>query len=710
MRIIFDRALLQKNMLALWDDQLNVQGKTAVSLEQLSLIMDSFASLGCNLDADSVRLLHGLSAEQLKVFYNEKYLLLALEKGVNVQHKVFYPNFPNMEGITPQEYYIRAALHYVTAQKDDVGFANQDLPQHEPVAVNNTKKTTLHVVDQKTAENMLVEIGNDALQQNLPIPESAKPIYKAIWTKYAARITPSSIPFKESMAFYINTFLQRDDKNRPLLTYGLVRFCKTVTDLLRVYAIVSGEVELRDVHFVSLPRSSRKVFLQRFEELCSTSSVGEDLQRHEFLWKRATELLHPYDFRKQFPTAFSYICDLRNDMLAPTFYSALELSLCKPRLYVACLATRPTEFARRLDFMLRTFDNQHIVLEQFRAIADKVSVNVLVGLWKYYLARPDLRDQRNIVFYSQGSFVVVSNPENRKPLCKQLCDQVIQIVQEALFNRFKCYPQRGKLYIAPCMSNYMVPASVRNASAQTRTLTLGTTLPLDGDRDCDYVRLFTHWRNCDDERIDIDLSIILWDEQLNMVRSLWWRELDASDLDSFHSGDFTTAPDGASEFIDLNLDKAAEVCRYVSVHNVVFTGQSFASIPECFSGAMFLPKRGKKGEVFNPQFVKHKFDLVQSANNNMSFVFDVVERKIIWADCNTNLPDAVGLTAVNDSSLQILMRKVLAQNVSIADWMKLHLSHLELTEKRDEADFIVEETSDANVSPFDIAAFSTNWM
>ena len=64
-----------------------------------------------------------------------------------------------------------------------------------------------------------------------------------------------------------------------------------------------------------------------------------------------------------------------------------------------------------------------------------------------------------------------------------------------------------------------------------------------------------------------------------------------------------------SEFVDLDYKKARKYARYAVVTNSVYTGQDFADIPECFSGVMFMPQIGKKGSVFNPEFVKYKFDL-----------------------------------------------------------------------------------------------------
>ena len=47
-----------------------------------------------------------------------------------------------------------------------------------------------------------------------------------------------------------------------------------------------------------------------------------------------------------------------------------------------------------------------------------------------------------------------------------------------------------------------------------------------------------------------------------------------------YSGDITSAPEGASEFIDLEYKKARQFGRYVVISNTVYTGQNFCDIPE----------------------------------------------------------------------------------------------------------------------------------
>lgn len=710
MQRIFKLALLSKDKLVL---EQNISGGATdelVSAEQIAAVLNSFGSLGYTLDGESVRLLAKLDAVALTAFYNENYIVLCKAKGADVEHRLFYPNFPDMAGITPDEYFLRAVLHYLTVDKDDYGFDNPDIPERAAKQVDSRDKTVLSIVTEQQADDILVAMASDALAQNLPIPDGKLDLYRQLWQHYDERIHPQEIPFKQNMALYVLSFFDWYNNETPKITYEHLCFCKTVTDVLRVYsAVTSGATDLvQPVYFASLPRSSRRALLRKLDELCHNDNAGEDFRRHEFSWKVAAELLHPYDFRKQYPTAFEFICMLRQGTLPQSFESRLETLLVDEPSYLQLLRTRPTEYVRRLDFMLRTFTNKAAVLRCFLNIIDGVSTNALYALWNYYLNRANLTPYRDFVFY-HGRTIAVEVDETRREMPRFICDKVVELVTWELKRRFGEYPQRGKVFIADDMANYTVPTSARTSSGQIHTLNYGTMLSVDeGNEPTDFVRLFTHWHNKADERVDIDLSVELVSDDLQSVISLSWHNMSGGQMfDSYHSGDLTTAPDGASEFVDLNIAKAREFGRYALVCNYCYTGQHFADIPECFSGVMFMPDHAKEGKVFNPQFVKFKFDLAQHSNKNVAFVLDLETRKLIWMDTNI-VSVANELIASDDYGMVVALRKVLQRRISVADWMEMHLSHLELTDNRAEADFVVDVGG--NVDPTDAENFAVNWM
>ena len=120
-----------------------------------------------------------------------------------------------------------------------------------------------------------------------------------------------------------------------------------------------------------------------------------------------------------------------------------------------------------------------------------------------------------------------------------------------------------------------------------------------------------------------------------------------------------------------------------------------------------MSDRAKEGEVFNPQFVKFKFDLAQHSNKNVAFALDLETRKLIWMDTNIVSVDNQ-LIASEDYGMIVALRKLLQRRISVADWMEMHLSHLELTDNRADADYVVDVGG--NVDPTDTENFAVNWM
>ena len=711
MNKLFKLVLLSKDKLLFELKKSSGAAEAPVTAEQIAAVLDSFGSLGYTLDVPSICKLAQSNLPSLKSFYNQTYILLNNAKGGNVEHKIFYPNFPDMKGISPDEYVLRAVLHYITVDENDYGFANHDIAAHEAKNIDNDKKIVLSLVDKKQADSILLQVANDALTQKLPIPESKQDAYIELWRHYSDRIAPEEIPYKENLALYVYAIKEGEDVDSNIIPYEKLSFCKTVTDVLRVYAALSdADVQLAErIWFYPLPRVTRRAFLHKIDDLCHTTNVAEDFLRHEFLWKRATELLHPYDYRKQYPLAFDYICMLRSGKLGQTFESRLNASLADEYSYLLLLRTRPTEYARRLDFMLRTFKDTEMVLGMFKDIVDGVSVNVLHALWNYYLNRTELGEFRDFVFYN-GRTKTAEVEENRPEMSAELCDKVLSLIKDELSKRFASYPQKGKLYIADGMQNYTLPISSRSASRQIHTLNYGTKLSVDDGEKADFVRLFTHWHNSD-ERIDIDLSVELIAENMYDAVSLSWHNMSGGVMfDSYHSGDLTTAPDGASEFVDLNIAEARKFGRYALVCNYCYTEQLFCDIPECFSGVMFMPQRAKEGEVFNPQFVKFKFDLSQRANSNIAFALDLETRELIWMDTSMLQSNSSPCVAAGDYGKIIALRRVLQKRASVYEWMKLHASHLQLADNREEADYVVDVTDNANVDPTDTENFVSKWM
>ena len=683
---------------------------------QLAAVIGSFASLGFELDSDSVKLLSKISEADLRDFYLSSFEIMKIAKGAHVPHVVFYPNFPNIEHISDEEFYVRAILHYLTAGGDSQCFMNQDIsdiPHREEI--HNEIKEVLHVISKETAEKIIVDIVNASFEQKTAIHFVSHGFLKDAFIDFHDQISPKAIPFRENISSYI-AFIYSSNKNKKfgeIATKDNLKFVTTVTDVLRIYAVLSNSSELLlyNIDFKSLDRATRRLFLSILDDIASRNqNVLNDFVRHEFLWKRAFEKLHVGEYKKLYPTIVRIVSDFRNNRYK-TFYAKLEEAKSNQTQYLLLLSTRPGEFARRLDSILRNSSyNSDLTLEMFKKIATKVSTTVLMQLWEFFMNR-NRYDTR--MFSSKRSFstVYVEKEDNRNPISSELIEKVIHIIEEALMDIYATYPKYENVYISEELKNYAVPRNARNASSQHKTLTYGTRIKLDIEEGS-YLRFFTHWKNINEiTHVDIDLSLELVDESFSKIQSVSWHNMGGGrHIETFHSGDIIDAPNGASEFIDLNYQKARKQYRYALITNSVYTRQEFASIPECFSGVMFLPKCGKSGEVFQPEFVKYKFDLTQiGSNQNIAFAIDLETLELIWLDCpfyhNRNR-----IVASGNYGIILALKNALKTHMNMYKFLSLHQKHLTFAKSKEEAEIIFSDSDDATIKPFDFDKIASEWL
>ena len=690
--------------------------------EEIAALLNSFGSLGYTLNKEGIVKLSMLNSLDLASFYQTNYKVLKEVTGVSKRHQVFYPCFPNVEKFSDEEMYVRAILHYLTVEEDDQGFMNQDLKDFPRMNVSSSKKEVLKVINEEEAIKILVDLTRDAFEGKVAIPYSLLELAKLVLKDYKELVVINDIPFKENIALYIDCLLPRKKsfKYSDYLSLDTLRFVSTPTDLLRVYAIIShGDQTLRNnTKFISLDRKCRRLFLALLNELALHNHYFiDDLARHEFLWKKAFEKLHVGEYKNAFPMIFENAQKLRNDDYF-TFYGKLESLKENQTKYIALLKTRPGEFARRLDYLVRTPDyDLDYTLNAFLEVSSEVSSTVLLQLWEHFNNR-DLYDTRIFKINKQYHSVYKEIEDTRASLDENVVKKIIVMLEQALTKIYTNYENKGKVYLDESLKNYCLPINSRNASAQNKTLTFGSRVKLS-EGDGDFLRLFTHFKNMDkskvdrydDGRVDVDLSVEFVNSDFTETFSLSWHNIGGGrKFNSFHSGDITSAPKGASEFVDLDYKKARKYARYALVVNSVFTGQDFADIPECFSGAMLMDQRGKRGKIFNPEFITTKFDLTQTGSNqNIAFAIDLETLELIWMDTPRKYGFS-GIIASVDGGILLPLKDALKKHMNLYDFFKLHCGHITIIDKKEDADIIISDDEDATLKPYDVEAISAAWL
>lgn len=588
--------------------------------QYVASVLMNLESLGYGLSAELTADCGRMTLEQLTDFHNGLMECLAKSKGAHKRFEPMYPNFPRqVMDMSKARLYLNAFAHYLTAGR----FRPKTAKVERPPLVEDTD---VQIIERGTVEEF-ESMFRQLASSNTSLSEEDKQdlqLFIELYGNDVLRLLPDELPNRENKAFLVASLISNTTDG----TGHLLRFCTTATDVLRVAVAMSdGDVSLAEpVKFRSCTRSERRALLQVLE---AQANLTEDMFRWKARWIRLGERLHPSEYSNRFPRCGEAFDVLRNNRAVPRFNSSVEKALEDKDIaaLLALLPTRPGDFARRLDHVLRldsTFQTRTAVA--FSGVATTVSTPVLLQVLHHFKTRAEPRALR--VFFPKGEVAKAQGIPNKLPaLPVELCRTVVRICEQALIGRFSKLPDLGSCYVDPVLKNYMVPFSQRSASKALRTVTRGSRLPLLTTTDT--LRFFIWWKN-GNGRADVDLSAAVFDTKFNFLDVLSYYNL--KNFGGHHSGDIVDAPIGASEFIDISISKSMQLdARYVVMVLNSYTGQPYCDLPECFAGWMSR-KQADSGEIYEPRTVDTKFDIAANTKVAIPAIFDLVEREVIWAD------------------------------------------------------------------------------
>ena len=423
-------------------------------------------------------------------------------------------------------------------------------------------------------------------------------------------------------------------------------------------------------------------------------------------WKRLARHLRPGDYARRFPRATKLLHQVASGDAEAGFTSRLEEALARRDVdgALSLLSARPGVFARRLNHLLRLCADEAArerVVAEFARVAPEVALPVLVRLWEYFASPgPDALPWRVVAIKAATGTKTTLIPSTRRPGPADAA--VVRAVEEALRQRKRL----GRIAVDQGMyEGYTTPVGLRSASPGMRTAGRGTRLPLP---EGETIRFFLHWRDLPeappkapgpagpaaaedrDTRVDLDLSAFFVSEDFTRTEQIAYYNLRSTA--AVHSGDLTSAPDGAAEFIDVTLAEALrQGWRYVVMTVHSFSHHRLSEVPECWAGAMARGTDPQSGEVFEASTVMQRLDLVSPTFNATPFITDLAERRLIWWD----LPVGVGEHQV--ANLDRSSNRVLAHLLDLLKGRRMPLAHLlglladDVVEDPDEAELVFGE-------------------
>lgn len=459
---------------------------------------------------------------------------------------------------------------------------------------------------------------------------------------------PEVIPVRETKAVVLALLAGR----YPGL---LERYADTATDVLRfLYALMGGDSGLRTPppKRRSLPRAMRREVLARLDRL-PVPLLLEDMCRHRGAWQRMAENLHPYEHTKRFPvaaTAFALVRrtdlsgrewqpiretvarhpELRYDggrLRVITFGSQVESALARGNSAEALelLRARPGELMRRLLHLARVARPAELLDAVAEVVSDASPALLVAAIGQLRTPSDGIR----LFFPRGGSARAWVEPDRRDPLPRELATALVDLLTTELIRRAATLPPVGRALVDERLEELAAPGSDRSASGSLLRLPRGSTQPVP---DGQLLRLFLHWLQPATTRVDLDLSVAVFDERWDFVALCDYTTLRVEEDALVHSGDLTSAPAplGASEFVDVDT----ELVRLLGGRHLVpvlfsYNDVPFEQLERGFAGVMQQPNG-----LFDPLSVRERFDLAGPAKVLLPFGVDLWESRLRWYDVN----------------------------------------------------------------------------
>ncbi len=672
------------------------EGAGGATEQQVASVQRETEALGYVLSDEVVERLRTLSILELTQFLRSSTAALRALVGAHRPHVPLYPNFPlEVLQATEARLYLNAVSHYLTLRRP----ASE--PTERPALLNGLAPRPIGLGTQADFEAIFTSLARSKTSLSAQDKEDLAWFVRQ-YRDGIHRLIPPQVEFKENLAL-LAAQLWRHAEGEQTTAFIVARL-KTPTDVLRwVVGLNEGDVSLaQPVKFKSMKRGERRLVLALLE---ACGDPTEDMRRWAEPWKRLGEVLHPGEFAARHPAVFAAFSTLRNKLAFTSFNGEVERQLATGDIgaAVATLSARPGELARRLDVLLRNTRDADAVAAAFERAAGQVSTPVLLQVLAHFRHRAAPLALRS--FFPKGDAAkVFAIRDRRAPLSRETCQRMVDVCERTLIARFSMLPPLGRCHVDAALANYLVPLTQRSASKALRTLVRGSRLSLPDSR---FVRMFLWWKN-GRSRTDIDLSAAFYGAEFDYIDSVAYYRL--KNFGAYHSGDIVDAPQGAAEFIDLDIERLRSLgIRFVVASLSSYTAQPYCELPECFAGWM-ARSDANSGEVFEPRTVFDRVDVASDTQLCVPFAFDLERREVLWMD--VGLTHGIGWINLNNnlSGIALVLRAISA--LRKPDLQALFTLHAKargsLVANAAEADTVFGPTS--GITPFDVDRIRADFL
>lgn len=505
------------------------------------------------------------------------------------------------------------------------------LAAHEPL-VDNAKTAGLKILSLGgSLSEGVTRLFSMLAKSQVPLSEEDLKLIREIGATWAESVSDDDVEVFGSMPIREN----RAIANAALVRAGKAVSVDTVTDILRLSVeLCGGDVTLEtSTKFKKIPRAYRRSIMRAIELLLREDNHKmEDVFRHRETWKRLGERVHPHE-GKAYPLAQKLFAVARGDLKLETLSGRIQNLLLGGEYNVAArlLALMPGSLFRSLDNLLRNGADPSLVLKLVQETAPRVSGRVLLSVMEHFMNRNLTTEKR--VFPTRNGKLWIQD-EDRTEI-GAVAKDLIRVIEEEIVRRL---PVCSDLVVEDDVREVALPLSDKNKPKGITVLPRGSVVPVSTGKKTNLtLRFFCYWKQKAD-RTDYDLSCLLLNKDLHVAGYCAFTNLSGAVFR--HSGDITSAPNGATEFIDVDLSKVLKEHRgvkYIVPQVNVYSGESFDEVEEAFFGFM-LRDPSEKGAPFEPSTVRMKCDIRGKGKVALPIAF--YQDGNVWKACwlNSVLP------------------------------------------------------------------------
>jgi hypothetical protein len=659
-----------------------------VKEKHIVALLADISQLGYTLSGDVIAALKNYDKHNLKNFHEILVTTLSKMVGANVRYIPLFKGFPenvpdqyeylldrifgyveNLIGEKPESYTTLSCGHVINTKRFDLSmFGACPICQHQVDELNADVKKKAELKDInpfKVIELMekkeIYSIFRNLLASPVSLGEEDYADIDLILSEGKKELIKENIPeitVKETLAKFSISLMKNFEADAIEM---LKERNLTATDILRLAVAMSeGDVSLASqTKFKSFTNKERKFLL---ELLNGVENAEIDMKRYMNSWKRLGEKLHPGSYSKKYVNAFKAFDMIRNNPESiETFMSSFEKAIDNKDYFGAAviLEKRPGEFVRHMDQILRNVSKEKVehVLVMFANLIGSVKTLTLLQIQSHFSGRNKKVEQR--YFMPKGNLAKIkifdSNEKNVKTfktIDKKVISFITEIIDNEIKKRYSLKEKFNRVFLDPDLKDCLIPIVKRNATKSLHTVARGSKLSFENKK-ARTVRLFIYWKGY----VDLDLSVICYDKNWKEVANVSFRDLKNEELGMVHSGDIQSAPNGATEFIDIDMDKCLNnEVKYIAMSVLSFSGQNFGEF-ESFAGAM-TREFPNSGELYEPKTVEHRFEFDGEGRIAIPLILDLESEKIIYTDLITS-GSALFNTIEGNSTTLVLMAKTI---------------------------------------------------